>query len=156
MLGLFDSKFLCYNISEDLYPVPSRSYRAGLNQHFKCFLAAKEAKGPWQSFPWHCFQVLWASPLCVYRVPGQVSNQAEFYLGLFALGCVGLCWILCSSCRKLIYWNSAAWFQQEQCLWFKKLWVWIKWVFRGLWRLVLCVIAKGCRSGAHCLSVQEA
>lgn len=102
--------------------VPSRSYRAGLNQHSKCFLAAKEAKGPWQSFPWHCFQVLWASPLCVYRVPGQVSNQPEFW-GLFASGRVGLYWILYSSCRELIYWNSAAWFRQEQWLWFEKLWV---------------------------------
>lgn len=33
---------------------------------------------------------------------------------------------------------------------------WAKGMFRGLWRLVLCVIAKGCRSGARCLSVEEA
>lgn len=48
------------------------------NQHCNCFLTAKEAKSPGQSFPWHCFQVLRASPLCVYRVPRQVSNGILF------------------------------------------------------------------------------
>lgn len=36
------------------------------------------------------------------------------------LGCAGFC---PQAAEKWIYWNSAAWFQQEKCLWFKKLWV---------------------------------
>lgn len=48
------------------------------------------------------------------------SLSFRLCLLLDVLGCAGFC---TQACRKLIDWNSAAWFQQEQCLWFKKLWV---------------------------------
>lgn len=54
------------------------------NQLCNCFLTAKEAESPGQSFPWHCFQVLRASPLCVYRVPRQVSNGILFQFALLS------------------------------------------------------------------------
>lgn len=68
------------------------------SQCCNCFLTAKEAESPGQSFPWHCFQVLRASPLCVYRVPRQVSNGILFQFCLL-LNVLCCCIVLGSVCK---------------------------------------------------------
>lgn len=154
MLWLFDSKFLCYNISWDLYPPVL--FLQGLTGQvwtniLNVFLQPKKPKVP--DNPFHGIVSKCFEPHLYVYIESQdkwvPSLSFRLCLLLDVLGCAGFC---TQACRKLIDWNSAAWFQQEQCLWLKKLlsggFAWTELSVQRAVELVLCVITEGCRSGA--------